>query len=204
MMNLNSMFYATGVQSTGVYAIPAAHVITLADAQTANVNCNYSLEGLPINNDFAKVPDVAQMTDFVGNDPSVATAQVQINVKNVSGVWSGWQNFVPGQYYGMGFNFQVVLGTANSQYTPTLTGMSFGVSVPDKVQSGTLTTATGGSSVTYSQTYNIVPNTVITITDEVNGDIVSLTNQTESGFTVQITNGGVGQARTITWHAVGY
>jgi hypothetical protein len=89
--------------------------------------------------------------------------------------------------------------------TPQITAFSFSVDVPDLTQTNTnVSISAGGTNVTFPQNFHSLPNTQITIVNATAGDDVILTNQTVSGFTIQVKNGGSGVARVINWLSQGY
>lgn len=196
--------YYGGVASTGSYTIPESHIVQLSSSQLATINCGYSMQVLPALSKFSQVADVAQLADFSGNNPQYGNVQIQINIMNSSGVWSGWQNFIPGQYFGKAFNIQMLLTSSNEQYTVNVSDFYFDVNVPDNPQYGNIVIPAAGQSVLYPTVYNMIPSPVISIFNAQAGDTIVLSNQTESGFTVQITNSGIGVLRQINWVANGY
>jgi hypothetical protein len=189
--------------STGTYTIPSSHIVVLSAAQLCNVSYAMQVEGIPIVSDFDSTQDTDSVADWDGNNSQYITATPQINVYNGT-AWSGWQTLSTGQYYGQQFNFQVVLATSNAQFTPALADFSYSIDVVDNVESANVSIPAAGCSVLYPTIFNMVPTPVITIFNAQAGDTVILSNQTSSGFTVQIQNSGVGVARNINYAASGY
>ena len=96
--------------------------------------------------------------------------------------------------------------SADPTVSTILTGMTFSVDMPDRVDTGTaLAIPAAGKAVVFATPFQIVPNVQITILNPVAGDVIAFPAQpTTTGFTVQITNAGVGVARNINWLAKGY
>ena len=77
--------------------------------------------------------------------------------------------------------------------------------MPDRLETGTgVSILAGGTSVVYAVPFQITPNVQITINGATAGDDAILTSESETGFTIQVKNGGSGVARSINWIAQGY
>jgi hypothetical protein len=192
-----------GPLSSGTYTIPTGHIIDIGDSALCNVSCNYTFHGE--NTTFLDgVVDIDSMPDWDGSPNLYSNAIVQINVGDQSNVYAGWANFTTGQYLGRYFNFRMILTTSSSNVTTVLSGFTFTVDMPDRIDSGNISISAGGQTVNYTTPFHNVPTPTITIFNATAGDDVLLTNQTSTGFTVQIKNSGSGVARSINWVSHGY
>ena len=123
-----------------------------------------------------------------------------------SGVFGDWRDFVPGSYVGRKFKFRAVLTSSSSTVTAILDKFVFSVDVPDRVETGTgVVVPVTGSTVTYVKSFQITPNVQITIVAAQTGDDAVLTNETDEGFDVIVTDINDDPVeRIINWVAQGY
>ncbi len=202
---LSSIDTLGGTAATqGSYTIPPNHVIDLGISELCTVSCAYHAAASNINESFDQVADVDQLADWDGSYLQYINVGIQINVANADGTYSGWQDFIAGQYFGRMFNLRMNISTQDPQIVPLISEFSFTIDMPDKSDTGNILLVENGQSVLYNSQFHMIPNPVITILNAVDSDKVLLTNQTESGFAVQITNNGVGVSRSINWIAQGY
>jgi hypothetical protein len=190
--------------STGTYTNPSGHTVTLADVANCSVMISYSARGQSVDNNFLTISNVFDIVDLL--EYSLGTfvnVLPQIAIADGSGTYGAWTDYRPGTYTAKHFKSRFILSTTDATVVPYVDSYTFAVDVPDHVESGSLTTATGGTSVTYATVYNVAPNVQITIASATAGDDILLTSQTTTGFTVQVVN-GAGVARSINWIAQGY
>ena len=76
--------------------------------------------------------------------------------------------------------------------------------MPDRVVSFSGNVEIGGSNITFDAPFATVPKIGIAIQDGSEGDTYTIENLDESGFDINIYNGGSGVARSITGVAQGY
>jgi hypothetical protein len=210
-----------GIIPRAVYTIPPAHRISVNRPAPCNVVMAASLRGQSIYDNILASSNIYALTDVCGADLGQAvsaTLQVQLSQDNVS--WATpFQNWIPGTYTAQGFNFQVILESSDPTVIPILSGFSFMVDVPDRLDTFTgLMIPAGGMPISYASglqgnpaaVFNggpngsPVPNLQVTIVNASQGDDVILTNQKTDGFSVQVFNGGVGVARMVNIIAQGY
>ena len=138
------------------------------------------------------------------------TVLPQIALGDDTGNYGSWQNFLPGYYKARYFKARLLISTSDLTITPVAADFVMTVDVPDRVDTGQITTAEAGSAVTYTAPFNggatglTVPAVQLTIVNAQAGDDVVLSNQTLSGFTVRVTNAGVGVSRAVNWLSQGY
>ena len=200
-----SVFYYGGVATSGTYTIPAGHQVDIGHAQACSVSVSYRLRADNPFSLFSRIPSVAAMASIEGNFAGFADCKIQMAIAPDSGVFGDWRDFSPGMYVGRIFKFRAVLSSLDPTVTAILDTMSFTVDMPDRIEKGTaVAVPAGGSTVTYVAPFQVAPNVQITILNAQQGDDVVLTGQTVNGFTVQITNAGVGVARNINWLSQSY
>ena len=154
---------------------------------------------------FSLNPDVAALDSIAGNYNGQAGVSVQIAVSDASGTYGAWADFTPGAYAGRKFKFQAVLSSSDPNIIAALDAFTFTVDMPDRVVSGTnFAVPSGGASVVYATPFQVDPNVQITILNASPGDDIVLTAATQTGFTIQIVNGGSGVARSINHTSQAY
>lgn len=100
---------------------------------------------------------------------------------------------------------RAILTSYSTQLTPLLTNFSYTVDLPSTTQTFTSQAiAAGGTSLTYTKAFHQQPNVQVTILNPSAGDYISITNNTTTGFTLQVLNGGSGVARTVNTLSQGY
>lgn len=192
-----------GAVSSGTYTIPDAHIVDIGNSTLCNVSVSYTFYG-DTTTLFDNVQDVDLLTDWDGSPNMYSNAIVQMNIGDQTGSYAGWVNFTTGQYLGRFFKFRVILTTSSKNVTTILSGFTFTVDMPDRVDSGNISILAAGQTVNYTTPFHNTPTPTITIFNATAGDDVLLTNQTASGFTVQIKNSGSGVSRSINWVSHGY
>jgi len=205
--------YYGGVVSSGSYEVPASHRINVGRVATCNVIIKIGADlGYSLNaSDVTKIADITTVTDMLGISLGArVTVTPQIRLSQDGTTWGAWQNWIPGSYTAMAYDFQVLLATSDPTVVGVLSDFVVEVDVPTLTLSGSLTTATGGTAVPYSSTFNggpdgaANPNLQVTVIGGSAGDTVLISAASTSGFTVQVVNGGVGVARTVNYVAQGY
>lgn len=204
-----TIVFAGGVASSGSYEIPAADIVDIGFAQKCTISVNYNLRSDNPFNPFSTIPDVAMVASLNGNYAGLSDAQIQINIAQNDGVFTGWNNFMAGQYVGRKFKFRAVLTSADPLITAVLSGMSFKIDMPDRVDNGTnVSVPPGGAIITFVTPFHNAnparPNIQVSVLNAQQNDTVSITNPGNTGFSIQILNGGAGVPRTIDWTAQGY
>lgn len=192
------------VNTPGTYTIPDAHIVDIGRVARCNLSVQYTaLSDLP-SSLLDDVLDFDALSDLDGDYAGYSNVQIQIQVYN--GGWGPWQNFIAGTYIGQKFRPRALLTSESASITAVLSAFSFTVDMPDRIDTGTLVAINSiGTAIVFTVPFHIIPNVQITILNAQPGDTITFpVVPAISGFTVQITNGGVGVARNINWMAKGY
>lgn len=197
--------------TSGSYTIPTSHIVNAGRVCPCNVTLAVGGGGQGVTDNILSIANILESADLLHDGLGVfVNIQPQIAVGNEAGIYGAWQNYLPGYYNGQYFKARVLISTNDPTITPVVTDFIFSVDVPDRVDNAQVTTATGGTNVTYSNPFNggatgmPYPLVQLTIVNAQAGDDLFLTNQSLSGFTVQVKNGGTGVSRTVNWLAQGY
>ena len=119
--------------------------------------------------------------------------------------WSDYQLFTIGNYYGRGFKFKMEATSGDTTHQILVSQLTAKAEVYYRFDSETVTTATSGSALTYSNAFLTAPQIAITANDMDTGDYYAITSSTGSGFTLRFYNAaGAGVARTAYYLARGY
>lgn len=202
----NTVEYYGGIATGGYYQIPAAHEIDIGTAQACNVSVSVQAASDTPFGSVAAIPTFSAQASVAGNFSGKSSLAIEIDTSQDGVTWQGWKPFVAGQYVARRFRFRVRLDSTDVSVSTILSGLSFAVDMPDRVDTGTaLAVPAGGKPVVFATPFQIVPNVQITILNPQAGDVIAFPAQpTTTGFTVQITNAGVGVARNINWLAKAY
>lgn len=161
----------------------------LMDDRVANVDSWSNFDGEPTD----KLSASLEMR-FTDDDPSS------------SPVWSAWQPFLVGDYSARGYEFRVVVTNEDANYNINITALSVSIDMPDRTERAfDVTTATGGTSVTFGSSFHATPAVGITMQDGNSGDYFRVTSKSRTGFTVQcFDSSNTGISRSINWIATSY
>ncbi|MFZ2967915.1 MAG: host specificity factor TipJ family phage tail protein [Sulfuricurvum sp.] len=193
---------AAGTPS-GTYDIPVGHIITLASPQLCRVSMSYSA-GAGTSALFDSIADIDTYANIDGDATGTWSVKPKLAISQDGTTYGAWQDYAIGDYVGKSFKARLEITCNKSEITVIVDGFNFTVDMPDRLDKRTLTTATGGTAVTFTTPFQVKPNTQITIVNATAGDDVKLTAETSGGFTVQVLNGGSGVARTINYLSQGY
>lgn len=199
--------FCGGAASAGTYQIAESRRIDIGTAALCNVSIIYDAVGDTISDDFDLVADVDSLTSWDGEYGQWVSATPQIRTAGNDGVLGEWKNLYSGQYNARIFDFRLVLASTNSEATVKLQDYKITVDVPDRVESGThVLIPDTGATINYATPFNAVPGPNVVILDAESGDqlVLPKSQQTKTGFFVQITNGGSGVARYVNWIAKKY
>lgn len=201
-----SLLYWSGVNPGGTYEIPNDHIIDIGYSSACSVSVSYRLAADSPYNIFSKFPLLSTMESIAGRFAGFAGCQIQMAIAPDSGVFGDWRDFVPGSYVGRKFKFRAVLTSSSSTVTAILDKFVFSVDVPDRVETGTgIVIPITGYSIVYNKPFQVAPNVQITIVAAQTGDDAVLTNETEEGFDVIVTDINDNPVeRIINWVAQGY
>ena len=203
---IHSLLYWSGVNPEGAYEIPSDHIIDIGYSSACSVSVSYRLTADSPYNIFSQFPLLSTMESITGRFAGFAGCQIQMAIAPDSGVFGDWRDFVPGSYVGRKFKFRAVLTSSSSTVTAILDKFVFSVDVPDRVETGTgIVVPITGYSVVYNKPFQVAPNVQITIVAAQTGDDAVLTNETDEGFDVIVTDINDDPVeRIINWVAQGY
>lgn len=219
----------TATATSGIYSLPSSHAVDVGRICPCNILLTYSALGYRNGTNVLTMSDILTEADMLGATLGRFLSVIpQIAMANDDGVYSDWQNFVPGYYNARHFKARVQIATSDASVTMLLSDLVFTVDVPDRTDTGTLVTEAGKNAITYSTPYNggvgsdTTPRAHITIVGQQAGDYAIISDESKTGFAVQVRNGdyygytwdesadsyelieGVGVNRTINWITQGY
>tara|TARA_R110000782_G_scaffold28674_1_gene71739 strand:- start:419 stop:3655 length:3237 start_codon:yes stop_codon:yes gene_type:complete len=122
-----------------------------------------------------------------------------------SATWSAYQEFTIGNYYGRGFKFKLQASSGDPTHQINITQIQASAEVYFRFESETGTTATGGTTFTYDNSFLSPPAIAITANDMATGDYYAITNASATAFTLRFYNAsGSGIQRTAYYLARGH
>lgn len=206
VLGLPDMLWLGGAGTLGVYTSPAAHIVDIGYVAPVRLGFDVELHAQKLDEDILALPDVLEVSDVLGESSrQFVAAKPQVRSAQAAGVWSDWLDYVPGLVNARWFQVRLVLSTADPSIVPFVSRFDWTVDVPDLLQRNEgVTVPVTGLSVTYGKVFHAKPNVQITVVDALDGDVVKLSGETEGGFTVLVSNGGLPAHRKINWLAQGY
>ncbi len=213
ILAIDDLLWYGGVSSSGSYTIPPSRRVVLAQPGVAQVKMSAAVSGAYLTDDILAVDDIFADDDVLNAPPGssfYATCQLRLSPDGVG--WGAWQAWSPASYLALAFDFRVLLGTSDPTILPTLTSFSWSVDVPDRIESHVVSVPAAGATVVYpggsfngSTGPGVPPSPQVTVLGgQIGDDPPQITNTTLTGFTVLVTNGGAGVARTIAYLSSGY
>jgi predicted phage tail protein len=123
-----------------------------------------------------------------------------------SPIWSGWRDFVVGDYTARGLEFRIRLNSYAANVTPRVTFLQVIVDMPDRIVGDSdVTCPVAGLQVDYDPPFQTRPALAIDSQDMDTGDYKTVTGQDETGFFVRFFDSGdTAVERTFDYIAKGY
>jgi hypothetical protein len=197
------------VVSEGTYTF--ANAVDLGAVYTSRVTADIDVTGEDYNNAIGNWPTLGEVLQLGGDAPGNydVTLQVRTTNDNPAGTptWTGWRNFIVGDYTCRAYQFRAVLKSFFGTVAPLVTGLSVTVDMPDRIEHGEdASIASGGTAVTYVQAFKATPALAITAQNMGTGEYYEFTAKSATGFTIRFKNAAAANVgpRTIDWTAQGY
>ena len=207
-LGLTDVLFYGGIYSSGSYEVAGADWITLAAYTKGQVMISYSFQAINIHDNFLALPNVLTVTDLLGAQyTQFVTITPQVALKDQSGVWGDYQDFIPGWQLLKGVKARILVSVSIPEIKVDLTGFTLSLNLPDIVQSGlNVSINAAGQTLVFNTPYNAIHNVQVTILNSQAGDIAVIdpAQMTTAGFNIQIINGGSGVSRSINWFSSGY
>lgn len=141
------------------------------------------------------------------SDTSVAL-YVRTTNDNPAGspTWTEWQRFSMGDYEARAFQWKVTLASESANHNVVVTGLSVGIDMPDRRESGRdVISGAGPLTITFSKDFRVLPNLGITAQNMAQGDYFVIGTKTLSGFPITFFNSANNPvSRKFDWDAVAY
>ena len=194
--------FGLSVVSQGTYE--STNLVNLTVPKLCKIYSNIELEAFSINNNFDLIPNVDLMSSVDGYISADFAVEIQISISQDGSTFGAWKKFINGDYMGQSFKMRLVLSSFNTLVTPIVSYFDFTIDMPDILESGSNTSGATTKSITYANNFSIAPKVQITILNAVAGDDAILTNESASGFNIDIKNGGSNVTRSFNYFVKGY
>jgi hypothetical protein len=150
--------------------------------------------------------NVDNILDWDGSDPSGWSVEIQVRTSQDYVTWGAWQTFVIGDYSARAFQWRVILRHTAQGVTPSITGLTVTVDMPDRLASDNDVLCTvAGLTVTFSPAFMVAPAIAVADQNMATGDYKTITGISSTGFTIQYFNSSnAAVQRTFDWVARGY
>jgi len=145
---------------------------------------------------------------FDGNDPTNATAQLQIATSTTS--LNDATSFQPmntaTSFKGRYFKFKLRLANKNNKTRAFVSGISIDLKMQKREETGEdVVSGTGTKSITFTKSFFAIPAIGISAQNMASGDTFSISNKTINGFDIVFTNNsGSNINRTFDFVALGH
>lgn len=209
-----------GGEGNGTYTIPSSHIISIGRVAPCSVIITWSSTAQHISDNILAVADYLNFQDLLDSSAqSNATVYPEIALSQDGITWGPWQKYVAGSYPAFAYNARMQLQTDDPTVEVVLDDFIFEVDVPDRddhyvnlslpAAPYNLTFMPDGSATPAHfnggpQGSPNAPHIQVTILNAQAGDLVSITNVTLSGCTLEVLNGGPPVARVVNVLAEGY
>jgi predicted phage tail protein len=194
--------YGNEIISQGTYE--STNVVNLTVPKLCKIYSNIELEAFSINNNFDLIQNVDLISSVDGYISADFAVEIQISISQDGSTFGAWKKFINGDYMGQSFKMRLVLSSFNTLVTPIVSYFDFTIDMPDILESGSDISDTITKSITYINNFSIPPKVQITILNAIQGDDAILTNESASGFDIDIKNGGSNVTRSFNYFVKGY
>lgn len=147
---------------------------------------------------------IAMTSAYSDVDCDLYVASTQTNPAS-SPTWSAWAKFNVADIKCRALKYKAVATTLTNSHQINITGLSVKVEFPDRTQGArALQTGTGTLNVTYPTTFKVIPFLGLTFINAQSNDVILITNETATGFTVGVQNSSSYVDRKFNYLARGY
>ena len=190
-----------------------SNVIDLGEVYTNRITPTITAAGQRASytlNTWGFLAQVEALDGGVGNSWSVAIEYATTRVAPATATaadWSEWKPLIVSDSTARGYRFRIRLLSYDTSVQVRVGAFNIIIDMPDRVegqQGVTVPSTTAGLNVLYTNAFKAVPAVAVTIQNAAANDVATLSNESRTGFTVNITNGGTPVSRAINWVAKGY
>ena len=199
------------IDNEGFYTL--AQTLTLSDVYDASFIKHITIDQIEDPYDLFDDGRGASLFDdapapFDGNDPTNATAQLQIATSTTS--LADATSFQPmntsTSFKGRYFKFRLRLANKNNKTRAFVSGIAIDLKMQKRQETGEdIASGTGTKSITFDNSFFAVPAIGIAAQNMATGDTFSISNKTINGFDIVFTNNsGSNINRTFDFVALGH
>lgn len=122
-----------------------------------------------------------------------------------SPVYSDFQNFRIGNYYGRAFKFKLLVTSGDATHQVFISSLSATLEAFAKIDTQQLTSSTSSLGVSFGTSFLVTPKIAVTAQNMASGDFYEITSISTAGFTITFKNSsGTIVARTFDYIARGF
>ena len=196
-----------GLDGTGTYEfdnyVDLGHLFT-ARATTTLAFTSYTL------GDFIddRTTYMDTWADF-DNIPSDVNVDLYIATTNDnpagSPTWSSWAKFTVSDQSCRAMKFKLIATSGDPTHQLSVSSLSVKIEMPDRVQGQQgISTGVGVKSITYPTQFKTLPSVGVTFIDLHENDVITVANETVTGFDVSVKQGVSYENHVFNWQARGY
>ncbi|MHB8109751.1 MAG: TipJ family phage tail tip protein [Syntrophorhabdaceae bacterium] len=204
---LTDLYLLTGeIYETGTYTLN--DTIDLGAVYTSRLTASITATGDDLLSDLYDQPSLYGMPNMYGAPDGSYSANLEVRITQDdttgSPTWSAWMPFYVGDYTARGFQFRIALKGTLPANTPIVEAVYISIDMPDRILRFSAAVGTSGATVSFSPAFKITPEIGLSVSDGDEGDIMTISSKSASGFDIAFTNAGSGVARNISGIAAGY
>lgn len=192
-----------GISAEGIYQIAESRRVTMSSEALCNVLVGYSARAVCALDNVRLVPDFRALPDVRGDYTAHVQVRPQIRTM-LAGVWTDWQDFLPGQYAGSSFDFRVILRSLREDIYPMVDALRISVDVPDRIITRGVDVPQAGLRIPFEPAFNERPRVLCTILSAEGGEDVEVTGDDATGFNLRVRLGEGYVPRTVNFTAIGF
>ncbi len=191
VLTLDDVLWYGGVISGGTYQTAAENIIDIGYATPVRIDFEMEEYALNFGENFLTIPDVLTYPDVLNvSNRQHYKVRPQIRHAQDDGVFSDWQDYIPGLINARHFDVRLLLETDDPLLVPFVSAFTWVIDVPDVLQIlANQAVTSAGMRVTYPTAFHAIPAVQITQADAVDGDRFVLSNEGLDGYDIRFFNG---------------
>jgi len=195
----------SGIISEGVYYF--ANELDLGDVYTSRITAEMDVVGSDVYDVIDSYSVIDKLESWDNSlDPSLFNVKLQLMTSNDNISWSEWKNFVIGDYKARAFKFRALLQSKSATVVPEISTLRVTIDMPDRIEAGDDICIFGeDTQIFFKKAFRAKPAVSISAQNMQSGDYYSLSNITNSGFTIGFYDSGNNIiSRSFDYIAKGY
>lgn len=202
VLTMDDVLWYGGVISGGTYQTAAENIIDIGYATPVRIDFEMEEYALNFGENFLTIPDILAYPDVLNvSNRQHYKVRPQIRHAQDDGVFSDWQDYIPGLINARYFDVRLLLETDDPLLVPFVVEFTWTIDVPDLVQQGIeIAVPVTGLRITYPKEFHtddVSPQ--IAIYDAENNSRARFYNTSRTGFDIELLNNTTPIEGKINW-----